>query len=1127
MNRFSAVLRQFRTPALFACLLLPLPAAPTADPGVRRFDLPADRAEVALKLFATQSGMEVLFNSDTVTNIRTARVQGEMPPAEALQRLLAGTALTAHQEPGSGIFLIRRTDPADAPKANAAPRAEPAPARNAASSGGSGIVTGRVRNATNGSYLANARVGLEGTDSVTFTSDAGEFTLRGVPAGPARLRVFHTGLEPAVLDLAIEPGATLTREVSLTRAGLADPRADSPVQLDAFLVESQRETNAAAIAINEQRFAANLMNVVAGDEYGDIGEGNVGAFLKFIPGVVVDMAGFQPNTVSVRGVPANNTPLTVDGQPIASAATSGLNRNFELVGLSMNNIARVEVSKSPTPDMSANSLGGAVNVISKTAFELARPQFTYHAFASANGMYLSLGEKPGPGEGTTGWRIQPGGDFSYIVPLSKTFGFTVSGIYFSRFQQSESSQPTWSPISTNNAAGTATNPALISYRIPNAPAILARESASATADWKFSPTDVLTLGLQYTGTDQFTDIVDQTWATGTVAAYDRTSTRGNPGAGTITWSTGSRRKSGATLFSNLKWRHTGPIWQIDGGGAYSRSTNHYRDVDKGFFEQATFTLRNVTIAFAEINPTRPGTMTATTPAGTPIDGTDINVATIGSARSNQGDVLAVIASAHLNARRTFATRFPLSLKSGLDLRREDRDMRNPQLSYTFVGPDRVANTADDVVGRYDLVAAGYSGQRMAWDLPARRWQSTAKLWRLYRQDPASWTLNETTALSTSANNSRQITETISAAYLRADARLFAQRLWLVGGARYEHTEDDAYGVLNDLRATYQQDTQGNLILVNNRPVRVPGDAVALARLQYRDRGTHAVRSYDDFYPSFNATLNLSDNLLARAAYARTLGRPNFQQIIPGTSVSDPTSSTRTITVNNTGLQPWTADNYDLSLEYYFRGGGMASVGVFRKDIANFFGATRTPATAALLAEYDLPDDYLGYDLISQTNIGDARVTGIEYSYRQQLDALHPLARGIGVFFNGTEMQLSGATTADFSGFTDRTINWGVSYSRPRYQAKLNWNLTGRRRNAPLVGANVPPGVFSYTAERVQLDVNLEWRVHRRLAVYFTARNLANTPLKTEFYNAETPEYARLRQIDRFGAAYTFGVKGTF
>ena len=47
------------------------------------------------------------------------------------------------------------------------------------------------------------------------------------------------------------------------------------------------------------------------------------AATSFVPGVTIDLAGFQPNIVSVRGVPANHTPLTVDGNPIASAATSG------------------------------------------------------------------------------------------------------------------------------------------------------------------------------------------------------------------------------------------------------------------------------------------------------------------------------------------------------------------------------------------------------------------------------------------------------------------------------------------------------------------------------------------------------------------------------------------------------------------------------------------------------------------------------------------------------------------------------------------------------------------------------------------------------------------------------------
>ncbi|MEY4815829.1 MAG: hypothetical protein RLZZ162_2902, partial [Verrucomicrobiota bacterium] len=153
--------------------------------------------------------------------------------------------------------------------------------------------------------------------------------------------------------------------------------------------------------------------------------------------------------------------------------------------------------------------------------------------------------------------------------------------------------------------------------------------------------------------------------------------------------------------------------------------------------------------------------------------------------------------------------------------------------------------------------------------------------------------------------------------------------------------------------------------------------------------------------------------------------------------------------------------------------------------------------------------------------------GLEYAWRQRLEFLPSWARGVGVFFNGTEMQLSGATTADFSGFTDRTINWGVSLDRPRFSTKLNWNYTGPRRQNAVVGANVPAGTYTYLKSRLQIDVNVEWRLSRRLGVYATVRNLTNMSNVTEAYAPNTPAYARTRQIDLFGAAYTFGLKGSF
>src|SRR6185369_16724014 len=57
-----------------------------------------------------------------------------------------------------------------------------------------GAIEGRVQSAASGNYLTNARVRVNGTNLETFTNAYGEFRLEGVPAGPAALEVFYTGL---------------------------------------------------------------------------------------------------------------------------------------------------------------------------------------------------------------------------------------------------------------------------------------------------------------------------------------------------------------------------------------------------------------------------------------------------------------------------------------------------------------------------------------------------------------------------------------------------------------------------------------------------------------------------------------------------------------------------------------------------------------------------------------------------------------------------------------------------------------------------------------------------------------------------------------------------------------------
>jgi iron complex outermembrane receptor protein len=103
------------------------------------YNLPADAAERSLRAFSARSGVQVIFPTELTAGVRTAPVQGEFTPSEALERMLAGTNLTAVLDQKTGNITLRRTsDSAGAKKqadsaetASAATRSASASARAA------------------------------------------------------------------------------------------------------------------------------------------------------------------------------------------------------------------------------------------------------------------------------------------------------------------------------------------------------------------------------------------------------------------------------------------------------------------------------------------------------------------------------------------------------------------------------------------------------------------------------------------------------------------------------------------------------------------------------------------------------------------------------------------------------------------------------------------------------------------------------------------------------------------------------------------------------------------------------------------------------------------------------------
>jgi hypothetical protein len=96
-----------------------------------RFDLPADDAEHALRLFSVAQRLELVFPTAEVAGIRTNAVHGEMTARAALERMLAGTGLAVAQDAETGMYMIRRVAPAGPLAAGVAPAARPPPSPSA------------------------------------------------------------------------------------------------------------------------------------------------------------------------------------------------------------------------------------------------------------------------------------------------------------------------------------------------------------------------------------------------------------------------------------------------------------------------------------------------------------------------------------------------------------------------------------------------------------------------------------------------------------------------------------------------------------------------------------------------------------------------------------------------------------------------------------------------------------------------------------------------------------------------------------------------------------------------------------------------------------------------------------
>ncbi|MSU49196.1 MAG: TonB-dependent receptor [Opitutus sp.] len=998
----------------------------------------------------------------------------------------------------------------------------------------SGTVTGRILNISTGSFLNNARVQVSGTSAETFTDQHGYYRLSNVPAGSLRLTATYTGMAPAGVELVLAARQTFVQDFKLQSA--RESGAAGAVEMNRFVVVADKEMADSAVALNEQRFARNLKNVLASDEFGNTTEGNIGEFAKFLPGVTVEWRGGDAVWFSMRGVPSTYTNVSFDGNRIASASSSIASRGFELEQISINNVSRIEVSKSPTPDTAANSMGGAFNLVTKSAFERAQPLLTYSVYVNGrDNAPRTLGDRQGPARGPTG-SFKPGGGFNWIVPVNPRFGFTIAGLQSNVRAPFYSEAMSWLPDGLNPPAGytrpSNNDPYMARFRYTDGPKDTTRTSVSGSVDFKPTASGVLTLRHQYGYYDATFINHNLTFDVGQAAtSWSPVFTQGTVGRGSVSFAGRQGRKTGGTYLSSAMYRHSGPVWNFELNGAFSQATNTYRDIEKGFFEGATISLSNVTVRFDDIAfRGAPARITVTNPDGSPVDPYKLSSYRMTATRTVIQASADEMHTAGLKVRRGYDIRSgSLEAMVGAGAERNIRDIRFPvRASWSYLGPDRIANNTDNGAGAF--VHQLYSLRPQRLGQPLTQWPNRWAIYDYYRANPTQFVFNEVEAWQNLVADSKRITETISHAFVRGDLKLLRNRLVVVGGVRFEKTVDEGLGALVDPNLAYQRDNAGILRRdAAGRPMPLTTIPLEVAKLTRIERGSRVERSYDGYYPSLNASYNLTQNLLLRAAYAKTLGRPDYSNIIPGLTVPDASTASQTLTLNNSALNPWTANNYDLALEYYFTGNGFITVGLFRKDLSNFFGAITTPVTPEFLNLYNLdPIEYQGYLLATQVNAGAGRLTGFEISYRQALGFLPKWARGIQVFANYTKQKIAGGPEADFSELVPETINSGISLTRGKFLIKVSSNLRGDRVPTLITAATAPPNTYSRALREHKVDITSEYMLRKYLSVYAAVSNVLGDANRNQRYASTTPDYARpVTVAGYYGRLVTIGIKGRF
>lgn len=308
--------------------------------------------------------------------------------------------------------------------------------------------------------------------------------------------------------------------------------------------------------------------------------------------------------------------------------------------------------------------------------------------------------------------------------------------------------------------------------------------------------------------------------------------------------------------------------------------------------------------------------------------------------------------------------------------------------------------------------------------------------------------------------------------------------------------------------------------------------------------------YENWLPSASLAYNLTEKLLFRALYNKTLTRSSINLIARPLNI--PNAGQEFIQRGNPDLRPQLADSFDLIGEWYFDRGGILSIGGFLKKIKD-----RPVAQSS-----QIPFSELGLDpslfiqpvsvngviapdrlftVETSVNLEKYEIKGLEIAYQQAFRFLPKPFDGLGMIGSFTYIQTADVPWRSTSG---KLYNLNIL---PKYTASgtvyyekgpLSVRLSGTYRDENFSGGTNPTALQQnngidtqiWNAPRTYFDASIGYKLFKWLEFRIDAQNLTNTrsyQFARQLDGKFGDEKVRVDNAFEPGRTISFGIRGSF